>query len=122
MENLMFNLRRLVFSNTAKATGYIFSGNAVSSFFAVVFSILAARFLGPKDWGIVAAVTSFIPVLIALTDLGVGSALFKYATGKWGTREDYKAVRAFKIALSLRLASLFVPSLLLVLFARSLSK
>lgn len=121
MEELILGVKKLVFSTTARATSYIFIGNATSSLLAVVFSVLAARFLGPANWGIVAAVTSFIPILVALTDLGVGSALFQYAASKWRTNDDSKAVAAFKTALSFRFISLLFVSLLIVFFARNLS-
>lgn len=121
MITLLLRLKDLILSRTAKDASLLAAGNIVSSFLGMVFTIFAARFLGPEGWGIVAAVTSFIPILVALTDLGVGSALFQYVAGKWRTSDEKKAIYAFKTALSLRLVSLLVVSLFIVFFARSLS-
>lgn len=122
MKYYIGQVRELVLSQTTKNTSVVFLGNVVSSITAIVFTILAARFLGPEGWGIVAAVGNLIPILVALSDFGLGASMFQYTSGKWGTKEEGKARKAYQTSLSLRLLTASAISFILVVFSSFLSK
>lgn len=116
MIELFSQTRGLVLSKTAKDTSVVFFGNITSSILGIVFTILAARFLGPENWGIVAAVTSLITILVALGDLGLGSGIFRFASGLWSIGRTVEAEKFFNTVFLLRFISaiIFVSILILL--------
>lgn len=105
MMDLLISLRELVLSRTGRDTSIIFLGNAVSAGLAIVFTILAARFLGPENWGIVAAVFGFIGILVAFGDLGLSSGLFRFVSRLRSKGKRREASKTQNIIFSLRLIS-----------------
>ncbi|MBI4058750.1 oligosaccharide flippase family protein [Candidatus Microgenomates bacterium] len=100
---------QLLFSKTTKVTSLIFLGNLFASIFGIIFTILVARFLGPESWGIVAAVISFITILVAFGDLGLGASLFRFMSRALSEGEGSKAREILGIIFSLRLiATIFL--------------
>jgi len=71
-------LKKLIFTQTSKDTLVLFIGNVASSILAIVFTIIAARMLGPSSWGVVASLIAFMAITNALADFGLGASLFKY--------------------------------------------
>lgn len=122
MINFLLGVRELVLSKTAKDGGIVFLGNAVSSVLGIIFTILAARFLGPAGWGLVAGVGNLIPIIVALADLGLGAAVFQYTAGKWGTNEEDKARRVYGTALAIRVVTVTTVSIFIILFSSWLAK
>lgn len=122
MLDLLLGFRELILSKTAKDSSVVFFGNAVSSILGIIFTILAARFLGPAGWGVVAGVGNLIPIIVAFADLGLGAAVFQYTAGKWGTKEEDKARRVYGTALAIRIVAVAVASVFLILFSSWLAK
>ena len=83
MNKYISDLKDLVFSKTAKDATVVFIGNATSSLLAIVFTIFAARSLGPENWGMVAAVTSLVAILVAFGELGLDAGLLKFVSKLW---------------------------------------
>lgn len=120
--DILTQICSLVVSKTTKGTLMIFSGNALSSVLGIIFTILAARLLGPAGWGVVAGVGNLIPIIVAFADLGLGATVFQYTAGKWGTKEEDKARRVYGTALAIRIVTTAVVSIFLVLFASWFAK
>lgn len=122
MIDFLLGIRELALSKTAKDSSIVFLGNAVSSFLGIIFTVLAARFLGPAGWGVVAGVGNLIPIIVAFADLGLGAAVFQYTAGKWGTKEEDKARRVYGTALAIRIITVVVVSMFLILFSSWFAK
>lgn len=122
MIDFLLGIRELVLSKTAKDSSIVFLGNVVSSFLGIIFTVLAARFLGPAGWGIVAGVGNLIPIIVAFADLGLGAAVFQYTAGKWGTKEKDEAQRVYGTALAIRVVTVTAVSVFLILFSSWLTK
>lgn len=121
MKNLINKGSALLFSPTAKNTGIIFVGNAISSVLGILFAVTAAYYLAPESWGIVAGVRNLIIILIAAADLGLGAALFQYASGKWKD-EPKKAEAAYKNIFTVRIISCLLFCLILFAFSGIVSQ
>lgn len=122
MIDVLIQFRELVFSKTAKNSSVVFLGNAASSALGITFTVLAARFLGPAGWGIVAGVGNLIPIIVAFADFGLGAAVFQYTVGKWGTSEEDKARRVYGMALAIRIVTVTAISIFIILFSSWLAK
>lgn len=122
MVDILSYLYFLIASKTAKGMMTILSGNFLSSAFGILFTILAARFLGPAGWGLVAGVGNLVPIIVALADLGLGAAVFQYTAGKWGTKEEDKARRVYGTALAIRVVTVTTVSIFIILFSSWLAK
>lgn len=121
MIDLLIQLREIVLSRTTRATSVVFSGKAFSSALAIVFTFIAARALGPENWGIVAVLASFITILFAIGELGIGSALFRFVADKWTKKDFAEADRMLGALFGLRVLTGVVLFLLLLLSSRFLS-
>lgn len=81
-------------------TGFLWSfgerfGNQISDF---VISIILARLLAPKEFGLIAMVTVFIALLTPFIDAGLGSALIRKQKP---SEEDYSTVFWWNIGLAI---------------------
>jgi PST family polysaccharide transporter len=117
MIELLIQVKELVFSKTVKQTSIVFLGNAISSFLAIVFTILAARFLGPKDWGIVAAIGSFISILMALADFGLGASLLRFVSEKYRKGKTDKVQNISRTVFFIRVLTAVSFLVVLVIFS-----
>lgn len=121
MKKITSKIFSLIFSSTAKNTGIIFIGNAISSVLGIIFAIIAAFYLSPESWGVVASVRNLIIILIAVADLGLGAALFQYASKVW--KENPKiAIEAYKKIFTLRIISCLLFCIVFLGFSGVLSK
>ncbi|MDO8503202.1 MAG: oligosaccharide flippase family protein [bacterium] len=116
-KDLVLQTKGLVLSKTAKDTSIVFFGNITASILGIVFTILAARFLGPENWGIVAAVISLITILTALGDFGLGSGIFRFASGLWSMGKTLEAEKVFNAIFVLRFVSAIVFAFILILLS-----
>ncbi len=117
MINNFLSIRDLVVSRTAKDTSILFIGNGASAILGIIFTILAARFLGPGAWGIVAGVTSLIVILASIADLGLGSSIFRFLSKEW-VKDKNSTQEIYKTIVFLRAASAILLSLFLILISR----
>jgi len=101
-------------SSTVKDTSVTFLGNISFSVFSMVFTILAARFLGPSGWGVVAAVWSLAVILSAFGDLGLGASLFRFASSKRSNGQFSQARKIFRVVFALRLVTAITLFLILL--------
>ncbi len=114
MGDVFGQIREIIGAKLTKDTTVVLFGNLISSTLAVVFTILAARFLGPENWGIIAAIGSLITILVAVSDLGLSSALFRFVSKKWVQGERQEALNVTRTVWTLRFISvLFFTSILL---------
>lgn len=116
MIDLLFQFRELVFSRTAKDSSVLFIGNSMSAVLGTVFTILAARFLGPAAWGIVAGVTSLIVILASIADLGLGSSVFRFLSKEW-TKDKNTEQETYRVIVFLRIVSSVLISSFLILIS-----
>lgn len=121
MFELLTQVRELVFSRVTKDASIVFVGNAVSSALAIVFTIVAARLLGPENWGIVAAVASFTTIIFAVGELGLGAALFRFVSVKWSSGKLGEARTVLSALFTVRVIIGIFLVLALFIFARTLS-
>ena len=56
---------------------WMIGGQVVKTIISLVVSVLTARYLGPSNYGIIGYVSTFIIVLTAFSNLGLGSILIK---------------------------------------------
>jgi len=111
----MKKVKKLIFSATAKDTTSLFIGNTTSSILAVVFVILVARYLGPKNLGIGMAVVSFVTILSAVGDLGLTSSLFRFVSKTFLQGDTQKAQKYLSFVFSIRFFSAVIIGLILIL-------
>ena len=111
----------LITSATAKDTSVVFLGNAISSGLGIVFTILAARYLGPEKWGVAAVIISFIAILVAYGELGLTSGLFKFVSRLWAKGKKLRAKTVKQTIFSMRILSAFFFLLIVVLLSPSIS-
>lgn len=116
----MIDIRAIIFSKTAKDTSILFIGNSASSVLGIVFTILAARFLGPESWGLVVAVTSLIVILASVADLGLGSSVFRFLSKEWANNKN-SSPEIYKTIVFLRLVSAVLLSLFLIFVSKWLA-
>ncbi len=114
-------LRKLIFSGTAKDTYLLFFSNVVTAFLGFVFTWLLARNLSVGDFGIFSAVSNFVFMAIAVTDIGVSAGLVNFvarleAEGKFKEAEKY-----IKAAFNVWVGITFFLSLLLIFFSKRFS-
>lgn len=116
MIDFLLKFREIAISKIIKDTSIIFVGNAFAAILGILFTIIAARLLGPEGWGIVAAVISFITIMAALGDLGLTSSLFRFASKKWNEGNQSQAQKVFQALFTLRLitATLFLLVLIIL--------
>ncbi len=121
MFDLVGQVWGLIRSKTARDASVVFGGNAVSSFLAIIFTILAARFLGPESWGIVAAVISFISITVAIGELGFDAGLINFVSQKWSANKKKEAQKIINVVFSLRFFLALVIAVGLIIFAKPLT-
>ena len=100
-----------------KDTSILFIGNSISAILGVIFTILAARFLGPEAWGLVAAVTSLIIILGSIADLGFNSSIFRFLSKEWAEVKN-ASPDIYKTIVFLRLISAILFGAVLVLLSK----
>lgn len=103
----------LIFSKFTKETLALLIGNTTAAVFGIIFTIFAARILGPDNWGIAAAVISLITILVAFGDLGLTSSIFRFLP---------KNKNVISIFFTIRFITAVVLSLVLVILSGFLSE
>lgn len=113
---------KLIMSKTAKDTVVVMLGNASAAALAVLFTIFAARALGPEGWGIVAAVISFVTIVEAFGDFGLGSSLFRFISKEWSEGNREKTKNILNAVFLLRSLTALVLALVLILVSKPLTQ
>lgn len=122
MNEVFLQIRNIARAKLTKDTSVVLFGNLISSTLAVVFTILAARFLGPENWGIIAAIGSLVTIFVAIGDLGLTAALFRFVSKKWTEGKKSDVASIIKTVWTLRIISALLFSTVLLIFAKSLTE
>jgi|GEM_PF-3582237 len=112
-------LRDLFLSHTFKDTGKIFAGNIFSSLLAICFFVLAARALGPGNFGIFSSVVALSSIFIAIGDFGLGSALFRFVSAE--LENTKKSRKILEFLFGLRIGSAITFLIILLVFSPLIS-
>jgi len=107
--------------STLRDTTKVFLGNAASSVLAIIFTIVAARALGPESWGLVAAVGSFVGILTAIGELGLDAALLKFVPSFLKEGKTKEAKEIFGAVFALRAATSVFLFVVIMVSARVIS-
>lgn len=121
MNDLFFKVGEVIFSRLTRNASIVFVGNTLFAVFGIAFTVLVARFLGPENWGLLAALLSFMTILSAIGDLGLTAGLFRFISKKW-TGDSQGAQRLLNEIFSLRVITALLIALLLVAFAPLISQ
>jgi len=79
IKNKINRLKKLFFSKTAKNIYWAFVGNGFYTFFTFIFIVLiAARNLGPEDFGRFSALFAFSQLFAEFSDIGIGPSLSRF--------------------------------------------
>lgn len=99
-------LKTLLSTATFRQSTITFLGTAISGLLGAGFYILAARVLGPADFGLLAVAIAALTLVADIGDLGTDTGLVrfvgKYLKGKSASRRR-KAYRFLKLALEVKL-------------------
>ena len=112
---------RLIRSDTAKDASTMTVGTAVAALLAAVFFIIAARRLGPKEFGIFSLATAASFMFADMVDLALNSALVRFVAAERKNKEG-KAEKYLKYILKIKLGIGALLLVVVVLFAPLLSK
>ena len=104
---------RLRFQNI----GYLFTGNIASGVLATAAFGLAARALGPEEFGILALMSAYVAFVEKVTSFQSGQALIRFGTEALdrGERELFKGLMRFGLLLDM--ASAVVGTIAAIAFA-----
>ena len=91
----------------ASGVAWSFSEKLLSMVVQMVVSIIVARQLAPADFGVMAIMTFFTSVALAIVDSGFSQTLIRKA---YPTDEDYRSVLGFNVVVSVVLYALFVAA------------
>lgn len=89
----------------AKGVAWSFSEKLLSMIIQMIVSVIVARQLMPEDFGVMAIMTFFTSVALAIVDSGFSQTLIRKSAP---TDEEYRSVLSFNIVVSLLLYALFV--------------
>lgn len=89
----------------ASGVAWSFSEKLLSMVVQMVVSIIVARQLAPADFGVMAIMTFFTSVALAIVDSGFSQTLIRKAAP---TDEEYRSVLSFNVVVSVVLYVLFV--------------
>ena len=124
-KNVQHLTRRALNSPTLVNTFWVGAGTVANGLLGTVSSVLYARALGVNDFGILTLIISFITMMAALTDLGIGGSIVKFgaesvARGELETLRGVSAValrgKLLLILFVLGLVLLFLNPLLSYIF------
>ncbi|OGY21996.1 MAG: hypothetical protein A3A65_03055 [Candidatus Chisholmbacteria bacterium RIFCSPLOWO2_01_FULL_49_14] len=114
-------LTRLIRSDTAKDASTMTIGTAVAALLAAVFFIIAARRLGPKEFGIFSLATAASFMFADMVDLALNAALVRFVAAE-RNKEEGKAEKYMKYILKIKLGIGMLLMVIVALFAPILSK
>lgn len=116
---ILKSFQRLVFSQVAKSTSYVFAGNISSALFSFLFTIILVRYLSIENFGYFSALLSLMILVTTFTDIGIGSTLSAFipTLKKNKVRENQFLKSAFVI----QILVLLLIFILVVVSARFIS-
>jgi O-antigen/teichoic acid export membrane protein len=107
--------KNLAFTDTAKDTYIIFSGNLLNAFLGFVYTLIAARVLTVADFGVFSAATNLIYIIVSLSDLGIAGAIVHFVAKLKAEGKEEEAKKYIKATLLIRVVSTLIISIPLLL-------
>ena len=107
-------------STGSKNTIIVFAGSLISAVLAFCGNTIAARVLGPTEYGILSSVIVFMLMFIQLSDFGTGKTVVRMASSVEETGIERKTIYSF--ALMFRGIFSFFLALVVIIFSNILNK
>lgn len=114
-------LQSLLRSNTAKDASLMTMGTALSAVLAAVFFILAARLLGPKDFGIFSLATAASFMFADVFDIALNTSLVRFVARSLKNKDEL-ADKYLKLIFKFKTIVAILFIILISLFAKQLSE
>lgn len=89
-------------SATFKQSSITFSATLINGVLGAIFYILAARFLGPADFGLLIVAILVFTFISDISDLGLNTGLVRFV-GKYWLENKEKAFRFIKLAVKVKI-------------------
>ena len=121
MMSVLLRGLRLVFSQTAKDTYWVFGGNVLASFLAFLYTIFLARKFSPSEFGIFSAIIAFIWLVADVCDLGIGSSLSRFLPPLLARGERRKTFSFIKTAFVFQMKVTIIVVLAIIIFSSVIS-
>jgi O-antigen/teichoic acid export membrane protein len=94
----------------------LFIGTLSSTIILAVTSIIAARLLGPEDYGLYSITLTVPSILVTVSSLGISQALTRYAASLKTSKNKLQVVKLLESGLILKVVfTLFIASLMFLL-------
>jgi O-antigen/teichoic acid export membrane protein len=122
MKKQIEKLLGLAKSATARDTAVLFSGNVTAAFLGFLFTLIIARALSVKDFGIFSAAANLFLILTSLSDLGLSSGVVNFVAEFLGKNDERKANEYAKAAFNIKLIITSSLSLGVIIFAGFVSR
>lgn len=103
MTNLFYKLRQISKTKTLRQSSVTLFGTALNGIIGVVFYILVARMLGPREYGIFSFVTVTVALLASIANVGTDTGVTKFVAENWESNKP-RALRFLKAGLLLKIA------------------
>ncbi len=108
MKRYFILAKKFAFTDTAKDTYIIFSGNLLSAFLGFAYTLVAARALTIYDFGVLSAVINLVYLLSSLTDLGISNGIVNFVSKHKTDGKSKEADEYIKSALLIRLGAVIL--------------
>lgn len=112
-ESIVINIRKLLFSNTAKNFYWVTAGNFGVVLSGFLFTVLTARaFNSPSSVGLLSAISTLVLIFTDIGDFGMGAALTSFIPPKKG--KDNEEIK--KISKTVLIFQLFIIGIITSIF------
>ncbi len=95
-------IKENILSTTLKKTSITFLGTILNAIFGALFYILAARYMGPSEFGVMAVALSVLTLTADMGDLGTNTGLVNFVA-RFITHKKNRAYRYLKLGLEIKL-------------------
>lgn len=118
---MIFKIRKLLISYTAKDLYYVSAGNFLIILSGFIFTVLAARNLTPEYFGIFSALTSLTLIFSNLGDLGIGGGLSYFLPPLIQQKDHLTVSKILKTTFLIQLLFALVISLVFLAFSKEIA-
>lgn len=107
----VYNLKEIASTATFRQSGITFVGTVVNGVLSAVFYILAARLLGPANFGLLIVAIATLTLIADIGNLGTDTGLVRFI-GKYLGKNSEKVLRFLKLGVEIKMGVwLFVLAL-----------
>lgn len=114
-------IKKIWQSATLKQSSITMIATVINGGLGALFYILAARFLGPEEFGVVAVSISFLTMISDIADLGVNTGLVKFVSF-YSKKNSNKAYKFLKLGLEIKVAVFLIVGITGVIVSPFLAK